>query len=430
METSRHIAIAQKIADAGGRAYIVGGYVRDLFLGRESSDIDLVAINITLNKLLDIFPDATKVDPSSAFPVLIINGYEVALARREWKSGQGHTGFSCDTSDVTIEEDLSRRDFTINAMALDPLTGEIIDPYKGREHIEKKFLQPVSEAFKEDPLRVLRGLRFCAQLGFSLSPHINNVTIDHRFYQYASEISEEEYRSIPGERIFKELVKALESPSPDQFFMNATKHLLNLFFPELWALYNVSQPEKYHPEGDAYVHTMECLKAGKRSFADLPTMFAILCHDFGKALTPKENWPHHYNHEKLGIGPVIQFCDRLHVPRDFKRLTLLVTEHHLKAHRFLDMRPVKKVDLLSKFRSKNELEQFVIACKADAAGRGDASDWHYKQKDFMIDAWHKIKDVRGDIIPDRIKNDGNKIREYMRQARAKVLRGSYGSRMS
>lgn len=412
-------AIAVKILDESqGGTYIVGGYVRDSLLGLKPKDCDLVVCYIDEEELERIFPEAEKVGKD--FPVWLIDGHEVALARREKKSGLGHSGFTYEVDRfMAIETDLLRRDFNINAMALwigpRDLGQEIVDPYDGQEDLELEILLPVSRAFCEDPLRVLRAARFAAQLDFELTDELVNMVDSMR----------EELEHLTPERVFAELQKGLRTQNPAKFFQALDEmDVLYILFPELHALKGRTQPTNYHPEGDAYVHTLECLQRARELGANDLEMFCTLTHDLGKAVTDDDNLPHHYDHERLGVPIVSDFCDRLKVPSAFKKAAKITCKEHLNIHRFEKMRAVKKVRLIERLGGLQRdllLESVALASQADAQGRGEESrKTPYPQRELLIKAAGIVRSVKGDQYANL--TDGKKIAQKMEQDRTKALK--------
>jgi tRNA nucleotidyltransferase (CCA-adding enzyme) len=407
-----HLDLCRRIQAAGGQPFVVGGAVRDRLMGRESNDVDICVVGMTMERLLAAFPEGEAVGKD--FPIVIVGNIEIALARVERKIGEGHDGFACDTSGVTLEQDLFRRDLTINAMAMDPFTSEIIDPFGGRQAIAEKRLAPVSEHFVEDPLRVLRAARFAAQ--FCFEPTWELV---HMCQFLRSELT-----TLPQERVFTELMKALASNGPSKFFECLDVfNCLDVVFPEIAALRGRVQPEKHHPEGDAFVHTLLVIDRARELGADDETMFAALVHDLGKAVTDDDNLPHHYNHEALGVPLVHQFCDRLKVPNAMRDAGVAASREHLNIHRFNDLKPTTKVRLLDRLNAAHGnrmLEVVTLAAQADAQGRGPTfHDNPYPQRQAVLDAAIKFRTVKGDQFA--ILKDGEKIRAKMEQARAKAL---------
>jgi tRNA nucleotidyltransferase (CCA-adding enzyme) len=369
-------------------------------------------------RVMDLFDALGEPEMVGAsFPVFLAGDVEVALARTEQKTGKGYTGFSCETRGVTLEEDLMRRDLTINAMAMDPFTGKVFDPFGGAKDLAAKVLRPVGPHFGEDPLRVLRAARFAAQLGMVVSDEL----------VLAAQPVLPELITLPGERLWGELEKALRTPKPSLFFEALAKMgALEVVLPEVDALQGRTQPEKYHPEGDAYVHTLEVVDRAAELGADDETMFAALTHDLGKAVTDDDNLPHHYNHEALGVPLVHDMCKRLHVPNSHRRVAAVTAKEHLNVHRFDDLKPVKKVRLLMRLgavQGDQLARRVVLASKADARGRGPLHEASaYEQGDRLLEAAAVMRQVRGHEFAHL--KDGQKIAQNMERARAKALKSA------
>lgn len=408
-----HLELCQRIRVAGSQPFIVGGAVRDIVMQRNPNDIDLCVVGMTMPSLLAAFPEGEAVGKD--FPIVVVGDIEIALARTERKVGEGHDGFACDTQGVTLEQDLFRRDLTINAMAMNPFTGEIIDPFNGRSDIIHGTLRPVSDHFVEDPLRALRAARFAAQFErFLPSQELVNMG---RFLRF-------ELATLPQERVFEELMKALRTEKPSRFFEVLNQfQCLDAVFPEIANLQGRVQPEKHHPEGDAFVHTLLVIDRARELGACDVTMFAALVHDLGKAVTDDDNLPHHYNHEALGVPLVHQFCDRLKVPNALRNAGVATSREHLNIHKFADLRDVTKVRLLDRLgaaHGNDTIEIVTLAAQADAQGRGPL--FHskpYPQRQAVLDAAELFRSVRGDQFAN-LKN-GDAIKQKLEQARAKAL---------
>lgn len=371
--------------------YLVGGYVRDRLLGRKSNDLDFVVVgadNEYMTSVLGLTPD------KAPFPVFRNNsGDEFAMARTERKVGLGHKAFATSFhSEVTLEEDLLRRDLTINSMAfhvnssLKPdFSKGVIDPYGGMKDLDNKVLRHTSEAFVEDPLRVLRVARFASQLN-SLGFSVHDDTI-----KLMKEISASgELAELTGERVWKETSKALLSDSPQVYFELLKRcGALEFVFPELNALIGVEQCEKHHPEIDCFIHTMMTLEQAVQLSNSLEVRYLALTHDLGKALTAESILPSHHNHEKNGL-PVLQALnERLRLSNDLKRASELCMEYHTNIHRALELRSNTLVRMFQVFdvkRKPQHLKSVLTACKADARGRLGFESTLYPQERFLLEA--------------------------------------------
>ena len=394
--------------------YLVGGAVRDKILEIDNNDLDYVVIGITPEEMIQA--DYTPI-PANEFPIFIKDGNEYALARKEVKTGKGYKGFQIFTDiNVTLEEDLFRRDLTINSIAIDS-SGNYFDPYNGLSDIQKGILRHTSEAFKEDPVRVLRVCRFMAQFGDFI---IANETLT----LMKEMVSTGELNDLTPERIWKETEKALKSKAPWLFFESLKEcGALQIIFPELYALIDVPQPLEHHPENCCFFHTMLALKQSKLRTKDSVIHFAVICHDLGKAISPKETLPHHYGHEKVGVSIVDTLCDRLKVPNEYRNLALKVTEQHQLCHKALDIKPSKVVSLLNNigaFRQYGEVyvRQFITACISDATGRLGFESRQYPQADYLVAVWLAINKMDNSKIVMKYK--GKRIAEQINQDRIRV----------
>ncbi|MEE3287745.1 MAG: multifunctional CCA addition/repair protein, partial [Pseudomonadota bacterium] len=347
--------------------YLVGGAVRDQLLGLDRADLDWLVIGASGDEMTRLGFKSVGRD----FPVFLHpkSHQEYALARRERKIAPGYRGFETDTGpEVTLEEDLSRRDLTINAMARSR-DGVLIDPYGGQADLGKKILRHVSDAFIEDPVRVLRVARFTARyhhLGFTVAPETLELM--------QTVVERGETQALVAERVWQELRLALGENTPAEFFrvLHACGALGSVL-PEIQALFGVPQPPEHHPEGDAGQHTLMVLDAAARLSDDTRVRFAALVHDLGKSTTPRHQWPRHIGHEKRGLKLVKGLCQRLRIPEDHRRLALAVTEYHLLMHKLKELRPETVLKLLAgldAFRNPDRVESFILACEADAQGRG------------------------------------------------------------
>jgi len=399
------------------QVYLVGGAVRDQILGYPFKDKDYLVTGANVEQMLD----AGYQQVGKSFPVFLHpkTQHEYALARTEKKSGQGYTGFVCDFSpDITIEQDLVRRDLTINAMAQDA-HGQIIDPFNGQKDLEEKRLRHVSDAFIEDPLRVLRVARFAARYH-----HLGFIVAEDTLALMSQMVSKGELDALIAERVWKETESALMERDPQVFFETLRQTgALKIIMPEVDALWGVPNPPKWHPEIDTGIHTMMVLKQAASLRSELPVRFAALTHDLGKALTPKDILPHHHGHEKLGLAPIRQLCERLKVPNLCRDLALLTSEFHTHTHKVLELKPGTLVKLFDKFdawRKTERFEQFLQACTADMRGRAGFERARYEQADYLRDMLAIANSVRvKDVIAAGFK--GPKIREELTARRINAI---------
>ena len=349
------IEIAKKIEKNGGRLYLVGGAVRDYLLGRENYDEDYCVVGIEEKEFQELFPQAIK--RGKSFGVYDLEEKEFALARKETKTGEGHQAFKIETaSDITIEEDLKRRDITINAIARDVLTGEYKDPFGGREDIKKRTIKATSKAFQEDPLRVYRVARFAATLQFE---------VEAQTLKMMKQI-EPELKTISKERIYEELKKALKGIKPSLFFETLKQAgVLHTHFLEIEKLIGAEQSKQYHPEGDAFIHSMEVLERVANLTEKEEIRFAALVHDLGKGETPKDEYPHHYGHDKKGIIPIKNMCKRLGLPNKWEKCGITAAKEHMIGGIFHQMRASKQVDFIERVaKSPLGLERNENHCRS------------------------------------------------------------------
>mgnify|MGYP002646477638 FL=1 len=349
------IEIAKKIEKNGGRLYLVGGAVRDHLLGMKNHDEDYCVVGIEEKEFQELFPQAIK--RGKSFGVYDLEGKEFALARKEIKTGEGHQAFKIETArNITIEEDLKRRDITINAIARDVLTGEYKDPFGGREDIKKRTIKATSKAFQEDPLRVYRVARFAATLQFE---------VEAQTLKMMKQI-EPELKTISKERIYEELKKALKGIKPSLFFETLKQAgVLHTHFLEIEKLIGAEQPKQYHPEGDAFIHSMEVLERVANLTEKEEIRFAALVHDLGKGETPKDEYPHHYGHDKKGIIPIKNMCKRLGLPNKWEKCGITAAKEHMIGGIFHQMRASKQVDFIERVaKSPLGLERNENHCRS------------------------------------------------------------------
>lgn len=398
--------IAETIKQNNGTLYLVGGAIRDEIIGKEVYDKDYCVIGISKEKFLELFPKAKTLGKS--FEVFEINHMQFALARKETKQGKGHKEFKIETEEkITIQEDLERRDITINAIAKDVLTGEIIDPFNGRKDIESKKIRKVSDAFREDPLRVYRVARIAAQTEFE----VEKETLKQM------ENLKEELLTLSKERIFVELKKALETKKPSIFFNVLRKaNVLDVHFKEIYDLIGSLQPEQYHPEGDSYNHTMVVVDKSTELTKDTAIRFACLVHDLGKGVTPKELYPHHHGHDEKGVKLVENLGNRINVPNLWKAYGKVASKEHMKGGIFYKMTPAKKVQFIERVaKSKIGLDGLQIVVIADKCSTRDI-----KEEDVSFAKIGKrcIQEINGEVIKSKYPSiEGEQIRERLHAKR-------------
>lgn len=381
--------------------YLVGGAVRDKLLGYPHSEKDWVVVGATPEDMLQQGFKAVGKD----FPVFLHpdSKEEYALARTERKTGPGYTGFDFySTPDVTLKEDLRRRDLTINAMA-EADKGELIDPYGGREDLHHKILRHVSEAFAEDPVRILRVARFAARyqhLGFTVAKETQTLM--------RQMVESGEADHLVPERVWKELSRALIETNPEAFITTLRGcGALACVLPEVDALFGVPQPQQHHPEIDCGQHILLVLQQACRLTPDPQVRLAAVLHDLGKATTPPTEWPQHIGHEQRSVDLVLACCARLAIPKDYRDLAVAVARYHSHCHRALELTPktvIKVLQELDAFRRPQRFEQFLLCCEADARGREGLSERPYPQADYL----RQTLDVCNSIAAKEVAADGFK----------------------
>jgi tRNA nucleotidyltransferase (CCA-adding enzyme) len=402
------------------KVYLVGGAVRDELLGRPVAERDWVVVGSTPDEMLK----AGFRQVGRDFPVFLHpdTHEEHALARTERKTGPGYRGFELRYSpDVTLEEDLRRRDLTINAMARDR-DGNLIDPHDGRRDLESKTLRHVSEAFNEDPVRILRVARFLARyqpLGFTVAPE---TLARMRAMAAAGEAD-----ALIPERVWQETDRALGEPAPEAWLR--VLHdcgALARIFPELEALYGVPQPPQWHPEIDTGLHIELVLQVAADLTPDPRIRFAALMHDLGKGTTPRSLLPRHIGHEQRGIPLVRAIAERLRVPADYRELAELASLWHGHAHRAVELRPrtiLKMLEGCDAFRRPERFRELLVACEADFRGRGGLRRRPYPQAQLLRQAQEAALAVA--LTPEeRAGLAGEQIGERLRLRRLEALRGS------
>ncbi|WP_369958627.1 multifunctional CCA addition/repair protein [Pseudomonas benzenivorans] len=398
--------------------YKVGGAVRDRLLGRAVEETDWVVVGATAEQLL-----AQGFRPVGAdFPVFLHpgTGEEYALARTERKSGRGYGGFTFYASpDVSLEEDLIRRDLTVNAMAEDD-QGRLIDPYGGQRDLAARILRHVSPAFAEDPLRVLRVARFAARYapdGFSVAAET---------LELMRQLSESgELAALTPERSWKEISRALLEPRPDVFVQVLRDcGALQALLPEVDALFGVPQPAAHHPEIDTGVHVLGVLRQCAEHRQPLTVRWACLLHDVGKGLTPQAQWPRHIAHEQRGMPAIQAINQRSKAPKDCQELALLVGEFHSHGHRALELKATTLLELLQRFdvyRRPQRFEEFIAACEMDARGRSGLEHRDYPQAGYLRGAMQAVRAVAVQPLLER-GFKGPELGEALKKERLQALK--------
>ncbi|ENM5767764.1 multifunctional CCA addition/repair protein [Vibrio mimicus] len=397
--------------------YLVGGAVRDQLLQLPVYDRDWVVVGSSPQAMLAAGFQAVGKD----FPVFLHpkTKEEHALARTERKTGVGYTGFACHYApDVTLEEDLLRRDLTINAMAQDE-SGQVIDPYGGQRDLAAKVLRHVSPAFVEDPLRVLRVARFAAKLA-----HLG-FTVAEETMQLMTDIAQSgELGHLTAERVWQEWHKSLSTNHPEVFLQVLRDcGALAVVLPELDRLFGVPQPEKWHPEIDTGIHTLMVTKQAALLSDSLPVRFAAQVHDLGKGVTPPSEWPSHKLHCHTGLKVIESLCDRIRVPNEFRDLALAVCAQHSNIHRADELKPATKLKvlgLLDVWRKPERLEQVLLCCEADHRGRLGLEEKPYPQRDIFLRAYQAALSVEVQaVIRDGFQ--GKQIKEELDKRRIQAI---------
>lgn len=410
MDLENIFNIARTIALNGGRLYLVGGAVRDEIMGLIPSDFDFCVTGVSEDKFLKLFPFAHK--DGKFFPVFRIKKYEFALARSERKVSKGHTGFEFKTSDkITIIEDLKRRDFTINAIAKDVLSGVFVDPFGGAKDIAKKTLRHISEHFSEDPLRVYRAARFAATFNFN---------IDNETLKLIKNIKPE-LKTLSKERVFYEMYRALSSETPSIFFdILKNTNTLDVHFKEIYNLIGILQNIKYHPEGDVYNHTMIVLDRISKMTQDESLKYCVLVHDIGKSLTPPDVLPKHIGHDKRGIKLVENFSNNITAPKIWKKRAITTVKYHMIAKTCNEMKPSTFVKFINDIsRSPLTLEELELIVNCDSMVKTENINFS-KLGNKMLDI------ITGKFLIDKGINPKeigvNKFKEILFNERVKFIK--------
>ena len=410
------------------QVYLVGGAVRDALLGIAVKERDWVVVGGTREELLRLHYREVGRD----FPVFLHpeSHEEYALARLERKVSPGYRGFVVEFGpEVTLEEDLARRDLTINAIARSP-DGTLVDPYGGRQDLEARVLRHVSPAFAEDPVRVLRVARFAARfapLGFRVAPE----TLD----LMRAMVERREVGALVPERVWQETEKALREPKASEFLrVLRACGALRPIYPEIDALFGVPQPAQWHPEIDTGLHTLMVLDQAALLSPDPKVRFAALVHDLGKGTTPREEWPSHRGHEERSVSLIEALADRLRLPGEYRDLSIIVARYHGIVHRAFELKPKTILEFMERadaFRRPERFAQALLACEADSRGRTGLESVPYPQRAYL----HAARDAAAAIKPspeDIAAQAGAKIAERLHQRRAQAIaefREQSGSRL-
>lgn len=413
------------------RYFKVGGFVRDYLLGLRSQDVDYVVTGATEAELMASPPfyikSFTKV--GAEFPVYLSDqGDEWALARRERKSGEGYHGFEVEFGpEVTIEEDLSRRDLTINAMAIECFNDsktrllDVIDPFNGKEDLHNKVLRHTSDAFVEDPVRVLRLARFRARLGADWTVAPETVAL------VSSMAKKGVLNELTAERVWKELSRALMEAHPRLFFDTLLEcDALHVLFPEVYRLKTALEARRWHPEGDAYEHTMLVLTQAALNDGDLEARMAALVHDFGKGLTPRDQLPKHYGHEMTGVKVAQDFCNRLTAPAKMRDRVMKTTRYHMHMHKLDTLNPKTWVHMfedMDAFRDPQVVEMLWMVGVFDERGRLGSEMNDVQSLYKVMDVFKRVAAVKfADVFPNGETNP-TKIKDGMFKARVQAVKG-------
>lgn len=393
------------------KIYAVGGAVRDRLLGRPVADEDFVVVGASPEQMEQLGYRTVGKD----FPVFLHpqTNQQYALARTERKTARGYRGFEVHASpEITLEQDLARRDLTINAIARDD-KGNIIDPYQGAADLKAGILRHVSEAFVEDPVRVLRVARFAARFGFRIAPETLELMREM--------VRSGEVDHLVPERVWQELSRGLMEETPSRMLLALREcGALQRILPEIDALFGVPQPAQHHPEIDTGVHILMVIDYAAARHYVLSVRFAALTHDLGKALTPAQNWPSHHGHEYASVQLVERLCDRLRVPGECRDLAVLVARHHGDVHRAQELRPATILKLLSSadvYRKPERFEELLAACSSDYHGRAGFEQRPYPQADILRAAAAAALTVDGGVIARQAGADTVRIASSIEAAR-------------
>ena len=400
--------------------FLVGGAVRDMLMGKDPEDRDYVVVGSTHDEMAAAGFEKVGAD----FPVYLHpeTGDEYALARREKKTGTGYLGFTSEfSSDVTLADDLGRRDLTANSMAMDE-DGNVVDPFNGAVDIKNKVLRHTSDAFKEDPVRVLRLARFRARFGPEWKVAPETATLISQMAK-AGTLNE-----LTSERVWKELSRAMMEPHPRLFFDTLLEtDALHVVFPEVYRLKTALESFRWHPEGDAMEHSLLVLTAAARAGFDLETRMAALVHDFGKGLTPRDKLPKHFGHDVKGVPVVEYFCNRLSVPSKMRQRLMAVTKFHMNMHRLDQLNPKTYVKMFTEMGAFNDpvvVNLLHRLGQVDERGRLGSQDANVDHLVKVVNVFNAVRAVKfADVFPDGETNV-NRIKDVMFRARVQAVKSA------
>ena len=406
------------------KTYLVGGAVRDMLMGLEPKDRDYVVVGSSVEEMLAAGFEKVGAD----FPVFLKDNEEYALARREKKTGTGYLGFTSEFGvDVTLEEDLGRRDLTINSMAVEKhkmFAGSqcVFDPFNGQEDMDNKVLRHTSNAFEEDPVRVLRLARFRARLG-------SEWTVAPETVALVSQMAKKGVlNELTAERVWKELSRALMEPNARLFFDTLLEcDALHVLFPEVYRLKTALEARRWHPEGDAYEHTMLVLTQAVRKGFDLETRVACLVHDFGKGLTPRDQLPKHYGHEMTGVKVAEDFCNRLTVPSKMRDRVMKTTRYHMHMHKLDTLNSKTWVHMfmdMDAFRDPEVVYLLWAVGVCDENGRLGSENASTEHLVKVVDVFTRVRNVKfTDVFPNGETNT-QRIKDGMFKARVHAVKSA------
>lgn len=401
------------------KVYCVGGAVRDELLGLPVKDRDWVVVGATPEELTALGYRAVGKD----FPVFLHpkTHEEYALARTERNTARGYKGFAVYAApDVTLEQDLTRRDLTINAIARDE-QGQLIDPHQGVVDLRAKVLRHVSDAFIEDPVRVLRIARFAARFS-------DFIVADETMQLMRKMVGSGEVDHLVPERVWQELATGLMENTPSRMFeVLRACGALEKVLPELDRLWGVPQPSLHHPEIDTGIHVMMVVDYAASRGYSLPIRFAALTHDLGKGTTPTDMLPRHIGHEERSVELLKLLCRRIKVPNDCRELGIMVAKLHGKVHRSMEMRPetlLKIIQDTDAIRQPERFDAFLLACECDSRGRLGMSEKPYPQAELLKRVLSAAVSIDAGEIASQHKQPEN-IREAIYKARLEAVKTAF-----